>query len=127
MSLFKYFNEQGTDDHGGTLAWIGNRPDLPPLRPRQPIAGLTPEQVDDLDWHHDFKREKLRLWVKDELDRYVAIRDRAVNGDWYIVHKCTHHWVEAHQDELVIIEWTQTYGDPHGSATGQPALSNASG
>jgi len=115
MSNHKFLNEQDSAAHGGILQWLHDRPDLPPIRSGKSFVGLTNDQVDDMDIHYDFKRKRFRLWEPKDLEEYCGIRDRAVNGNWYVVLRESPHWIEAEKDEVVILEWIQAYGDPHGS------------
>lgn len=116
MSSSKYLGEQNKERHGGILRWFYDRPDLPPIRSSKPFMGLTHEQVEEMGFQHDFHRRTFKLWEAADLAAYTDIRDRAVNGMWYIVTHTARHWVPEQNDEIVILEWIQTYGDPHGSA-----------
>ncbi len=82
---------------------------MPPLRNTDALA-LTKTEFEELSEQYDFKRKTFKLWEPADAAQYCDIRDRAANG-WYQIVHITRQFMADYNDELVIMEWLQVYGE----------------
>lgn len=106
QSLFKYFSDNGGEDHGGRLSWSAHLD--APFRGSQ-IPLLKDSEFDDrLVTIRDFKFKEFDLHDEDQRRTYQEVMDRIVNG-WYQFHTREFAKDETGRVRYVYVEWSQTY------------------
>lgn len=99
-------------EHNGHLQWVPGE-DRPPLRNMSKNL-LTRQELDEnIAEAFDFHRERFRMWVPEEVEKYCEIRDRAANGWYQIIHleRTSVQQPNGETEQIIFIEWLQVYGE----------------
>jgi hypothetical protein len=121
--MLKYFGEQSNDHHGGQLFWPGTAEGYP-VRNNGGTPHIKQDEMDNLELSFDFKRRVFKLWEEQDLEDYRLVMDRVTNK-WYGKIHLARHWDEEHNDEVVVLEWVQVYGEVPRNKRASSGASNA--
>lgn len=110
----KYFGTQ-QDLSGNTLMWPGTLDGYPVRGPASPVP-LREEELDELPYVSDFHAEILTLPA--DLERYIYVMDRVVNGFW-VKDREEFHYHPEDRTYSVFLSWAEVSKQVPANGTGK--------
>jgi hypothetical protein len=108
MSLLARFgHEQDGNLHPDHLQWPGSAAGFPVLGGAPTLAKES--ETRNLEHVAVFQARLFRMWLKDDLEDYKKVMERAVNG-WFTIRVNERRWDETKNDMMIWLEWSQIYG-----------------
>jgi hypothetical protein len=113
MSLLEKFGAEQGDQHPGPLTWPGSGMGLPILGRAAPNIRQT--EFEDIDHKCVYDAAEFRSWVREDMDRYKYIQERANNvGDagvtWFAIRQYERARDLQGRGWVIWLEWVQVYG-----------------
>lgn len=113
MSLLEKFGAEQGDQHPGPLTWPGSGMGLPILGKAAP--NIRQDEFEGIDHKSTYHAQEFRSWVREEMEQYRYVRERAGNITeagvaWFMVREYERVRDAQGRGWLIWLEWEQFYG-----------------